>query len=131
MRTPIGHHNVHAFLRMLTGKLYDFFSNKMRSIITRYVISSVSLNFMSLVNKPPVLICPSEISKMADRGSESTAVYWSYKDVWDDYQQVSRLTCDPAWGSEFYVGQTTVNCTAVDDHGNHVSCDFNVTVVCK
>lgn len=38
-------------------------------------------------------------------------------------------TCAPASGSMFALGQTTVNCSATDSHGNTGSASFHVTVV--
>jgi hypothetical protein len=46
-------------------------------------------------------------------------------DVADDDPLV---TCIPASGSTFALGTTTVNCTAVDQHGNSVERSFPVTV---
>ncbi|XP_072033072.1 uncharacterized protein [Amphiura filiformis] len=81
------------------------------------------------VNKPPVLSCPAEVTETAAIGANSAFVYWSYKEVSDDYESVTHLTCDPAWGSEFHIGQTNVTCTAIDDHDNQVSCTFPVNVL--
>jgi hypothetical protein len=39
------------------------------------------------------------------------------------------IDCNPASGSTFPVGGTTVNCTATDDHGNTDTGSFTVTVV--
>jgi predicted outer membrane repeat protein len=41
------------------------------------------------------------------------------------------VTCDPAPGSEFSLGRTTVTCTAIDPSGNSSQCSFVVTVVPK
>jgi hypothetical protein len=38
------------------------------------------------------------------------------------------VTCDPASGSEFPIGTTTVGCTATDAHGNTASGSFPVDV---
>ena len=39
------------------------------------------------------------------------------------------VTCSPASGSSFQVGETTVTCTAKDAAGNKSECTFTVTVV--
>jgi hypothetical protein len=38
------------------------------------------------------------------------------------------VTCQPASGSEFHKGTTTVNCTASDSQNNQSQCSFSVTV---
>ena len=38
------------------------------------------------------------------------------------------VTCDPASGSTFALGTTTVDCTATDDYGNSTTGSFTVTV---
>jgi hypothetical protein len=40
------------------------------------------------------------------------------------------ITCNPSSGSTFQCGETTVNCTATDEHNNSATCSFKVTVKC-
>ena len=40
-----------------------------------------------------------------------------------------RVACNPASGSVFAIGTTTVNCTATDASGNSSACSFAVTVL--
>ena len=49
--------------------------------------------------------------------------------AWDDVGVTSGPTCNPAFGSTFPVGTTTVTCTASDAAGNVGTASFTVTVV--
>ena len=46
----------------------------------------------------------------------------------DDFGTVN-VVCDPAAGSSFPIGTTTVTCTATDPTGNSITTSFNVTVL--
>ena len=46
----------------------------------------------------------------------------------DDVDPSPLVTCTPASGSEFSLGETTVECTATDSSGNFVQTSFTVTV---
>ena len=80
---------------------------------------------------PPVISCPSGITKQTPVGQNSTLVFWSYTELSDDARAVARLLCDPEWGSEFQLGVTTVTCTAIDDEDSEAACQFPVTVNCE
>ena len=47
----------------------------------------------------------------------------------DNIDANPELTCEPASGSTFPVGETTVTCTATDSSGNTATARFSVTVV--
>lgn len=46
----------------------------------------------------------------------------------DNLDQSPSLACDPASGSTFAIGATTVTCTATDEAGNDAAATFTVTV---
>jgi len=77
---------------------------------------------------PPVLSgVPSDISVEAD-GSAGAVVDWPAPTAVDDTDPAPAVACDPASGSLFGVGTTTVTCTATDASGNAATAGFDVTV---
>jgi len=74
---------------------------------------------------PPVIACPPDIVKGNDAGQCSAAVTYS---VAVNGSPAPTLTCTPASGTAFTVGQTTVNCIASNGIGNPATCSFKVNV---
>ncbi|MBI1850488.1 MAG: HYR domain-containing protein, partial [Planctomycetes bacterium] len=72
------------------------------------------------------LTCPSDITQCNDGGRCDARVTFTVTPVCT-CPPVSAV-CNPASGSLFPVGTTTVTCTAADGHGNNQSCQFHVTV---
>ena len=76
---------------------------------------------------PPSLTLPSDFTELATSGSGAVVTYAaSANDLVDGSVAIS---CSPASGSAFTLGQTTVNCSATDSRGNSVSGSFKVSVV--
>lgn len=76
---------------------------------------------------PPVLILPANMTVVADSLNETIVTYTvSASDNTDPSVEV---TCDPASGSSFLVGTTTVNCAATDSAGNTIHGSFDITVI--
>jgi hypothetical protein len=75
---------------------------------------------------PPQLVLPKQVTSQtaASDGANVTYVVTASDDV--DGDTVAR--CTPRSGSLFPVGQTTVNCTAVDGNANRTNGSFTVTV---
>jgi HYR domain len=74
----------------------------------------------------PALNLPSDITTTASSNSQKIVTYTaSANDLVDG--PVS-ITCLPASGSSFPVGQTTVNCSATDSHGNTSNGSFKIQV---
>jgi hypothetical protein len=57
------------------------------------------------------------------------AVTYSAPTATDTVDGTVPVTCDPASGSQFSLGETTVTCTATDAAGNPATASFKVTVV--
>ncbi len=55
-------------------------------------------------------------------------VEWDHPIATDNSGDSPIITCNPASGSNFTFGQTSVTCTAVDEYGNSKSCTFYVDV---
>jgi probable HAF family extracellular repeat protein len=74
----------------------------------------------------PVIQVPAPITANATAPSGATVAYSVSANDPDD--SVSSLTCTPASGSTFAIGDTTVNCTATDSSGNTATASFVVHV---
>lgn len=74
----------------------------------------------------PVLACPEEVTVPAEEGQCDAAVTYSVSAT--DNCPGATVVCEPASGSRFPIGQTTVNCTATDASGNTAGCSFKVTI---
>jgi len=75
---------------------------------------------------PPVLTLPSDITVTTESGSGAAVTYSAT--ATDNLDGAITPSCNPASGSTFPVGTTTVTCTATDSHSNSTSGTFNVTV---
>jgi hypothetical protein len=76
---------------------------------------------------PPDIACVDDMVVEAS-GPDGEVVTFSVTAT-DDMDPAPTITCDPASGSTFPLGTTTVTCTAVDASGNDSTCSFTVTVV--
>ena len=74
----------------------------------------------------PILACAANMSVSTSGGTCASNVTFSVTAT--DNCGTANVTCDPASGSTFALGATTVNCFAEDGHGNTNSCSFTVTV---
>ena len=76
---------------------------------------------------PPIVNCPSSIT--AEATSEAGALVTYAVSVADSCNPNAPITCLPPSGGVFHIGATSVNCTALDMHGNSAFCTFTVTVL--
>jgi hypothetical protein len=60
--------------------------------------------------------------------SSGTIVNYTAPTTTDNLDTSVSVVCNPAAGTNFAVGTTTVNCTATDDAGNTATADFDVIV---
>ena len=77
--------------------------------------------------EPPVITCPGNITMNNDPGECGAIVSFSVTATDNCSANVS-IDVQPASGSFFPVGVTTVTATATDDAGNTSTCSFTVTV---
>jgi hypothetical protein len=75
---------------------------------------------------PPVLTCPGDIVASAE-AARCDAIINFAATVQDDCPGAT-VMCMPPSGTRFSKGTTPVNCTALDDSSNRVTCSFSVTV---
>jgi len=76
--------------------------------------------------QPPVVTCPANIVKPNDPGQCGAVV--NYTVIASDNCTAVTVNSQPASGSFFAVGTTTVRATATDGSGNTATCSFTVTV---
>ncbi len=76
---------------------------------------------------PPTISCPSNITQSTDPDQCSAVVNFTTPTANDNCPGAT-VMCNPATGSTFQKGITTVNCTATDAAGNTAQCSFTVTV---
>ena len=75
---------------------------------------------------PPLLLTPSDMTIDAT-DSSGARVDYSVKAI-DDNDGVLRPNCSPSSGSLFFIGETTVTCSATDNSGNSARKSFLITV---
>ena len=80
---------------------------------------------------PPAIVCPGDLTVDCTSGGEPNGAVVNYSEptATDLCDAAPAVTCDPAPGSFFPLGTTTVTCTAVDADGNESTCTFDLTVV--
>jgi hypothetical protein len=100
----------------LTG--FDFSGNNVTCLFTVTVNDTI----------PPVISgCPQGFSVSTDSGLCTAVVSWA-SPLATDNCGIESESCTPASGSAFPLGNTLVNCVAVDSSGNADSCAFVVHV---
>ena len=77
----------------------------------------------------PELSCPEDLVVECNSFGESVQVEFPSPVATDDCDSDVDVVCDPASGSTFPLGTTTVICTATDNHGNTSTCSFELEVV--
>lgn len=107
------------------------------------VTSSTPCSFTVTINdtQPPAITCPANVIRFTDPNRCTALVTYPAPAVIDNcgataapgtkgIQPDTPLVpaCNPASGSIFPKGTTTVLCTVLDAHSNQASCRFNVTV---
>jgi eukaryotic-like serine/threonine-protein kinase len=76
---------------------------------------------------PPEITVPGDITTVTS--DPAGAVVSFDVSVTDNADPNPQVTCDPASGSTFPIGETTVTCTATDSAGNTATASFKVTVL--
>jgi hypothetical protein len=76
----------------------------------------------------PVVTCPLNITQSTDNNQCQAVVIYPKFNSTDNCEGIGTTTCNPASGSTFQKGTTTVNCSVTDAAGNSGSCSFTVTI---
>jgi hypothetical protein len=77
-------------------------------------------------NQNPTVTCPADITVYT---TNATGIAVTFSPSADDNCGIQSLVANPASGSNFPIGSTTVTVTATDIHGNTNQCSFTVTVI--
>ena len=75
----------------------------------------------------PRLVCPGDMTAMAEAGRCDAVVNFTYKA--SDNCRDATVICLPPSGARFNRGITSVTCTATDGAGNTAACAFTVNVI--
>src|SRR2546428_8652743 len=84
-------------------------------------------HFASAAISPPVITVPLPITVFPTSSAGALVTYLNVTATGDE--PISQVSCNPASGSLFHIGTTTVNCTATDAAGNIGSGSFTITVM--
>jgi hypothetical protein len=85
-----------------------------------------SFNITVVDQTPPVLNLPADITVTALNASGAAVSFAASAN--DQVDGSVAVICSPVSGSQFPIGQTAVNCSAADSHGNTASGSFTVSV---
>ncbi|XP_022109740.1 uncharacterized protein LOC110989561 isoform X3 [Acanthaster planci] len=80
-------------------------------------------------NVPPVITCPSNVSRPTAFNQSYGPVTWDQPTVTDNVPRTVTVTSDHVNGSNFDLGDTIVTLTATDAAMNNDTCQFKVTVI--
>ena len=94
------------------------------------VYKMFQLYFEIADNETPSLECFDDQSVLTDDGKPTAMVEWEDPHASDNSGIVS-VTCDPQSGTNFTIGQTSINCEAVDGSRNKAQCSVQVIVAGK
>lgn len=97
-------------------------------------LTSLTATLDVVADSPPVDTTDPVLSGVPGDRTVTTAgtsavVTWTLPTATDDVDPAPSVTCNPASGTAFALGTTTVTCTATDASGNDASASFQVTVV--
>jgi hypothetical protein len=76
----------------------------------------------------PTVTVPADMTAEATGAGGAVVDFASQVSASDPDDQAGPVDCQPASGSTFPLGQTTVNCSSTDTHGNTGTASFHVTV---
>ncbi|XP_071951453.1 sushi, von Willebrand factor type A, EGF and pentraxin domain-containing protein 1-like isoform X2 [Antedon mediterranea] len=79
--------------------------------------------------EPPVIECPNDITVDAEQNANRGLVSWESPNVSDNSNEEVQSFCNATSPSRFIIGDSVVNCTAIDKYGNRNQCYFNVKVI--
>jgi hypothetical protein len=94
--------------------------------------SSATQHVTVIDNTPPVVTPPANVTVFLPLNSTATSMVVNYPNpatATDNCPGPIGIVYNPASGSTFSVGTTTVTATATDAHGNNASATFTVTVL--
>lgn len=117
-----------------TGYIFSFlFSADPGSGVTNLIAFDATVDVVDPVGVPPTDSNPPVLHEVPAHltvltAGSSAIVIWPAPTATDDTDPAPQVSCDPASGSSFPLGASTVTCTATDAAGNAAVGTFNVTV---
>ena len=90
-------------------------------------VSRCTFDVLVVDQTPPMLVCPGNLQAECT-SPDGAIVSYPPPVVADECDADPIVICNPAPGSLFPMGTTTVTCRATDDSGNSMECTFTVTV---
>ncbi|XP_072016911.1 hyalin-like [Amphiura filiformis] len=79
---------------------------------------------------PEFDFCPSNLTvRNTDPGQPTAMIEWLNPMASDNSGEDPTITCNYPSGSNFAIGETTVECVAIDSSGNEKDCPFDINVL--
>ena len=88
------------------------------------VYSLVLYHFTDI--EAPTVICPTNQTLESDPNQPTAVVVWTSPVATDNSNLIPTFSCSKHNGSQFKIGETKVDCQAIDKVGNPAICSFNV-----
>ena len=104
-----------------------FLDSDLRDNNNQSITHTTSNGELKIDCTPPAFTCPADVNQDTDPGVCHAHVTFTITAT-DNFGGAVTVAADPASGSQFEEGVTTVYVTATDQAGNTSSCDFDVTV---
>jgi hypothetical protein len=119
--------DVKAVCNFPSGSFFPVGTTMVTCYATNASLGSAPCTFSVTVQDTqlPVIVCP---APMVVKATSPAGAIVSFAPTASDNCPGTTITCVPASGSVFAIGDTTVNCTASDASANQASCSFNVHV---
>ena len=73
-------------------------------------------------------MCPINTTVEADVGQPTAVVEWEAPKATDNSKEAVNVSCFPASGANFTIGQTEAVCKVEDSSGNTATCRFYVYI---
>jgi hypothetical protein len=105
----------------------DSFNYVSRTADGSLALATVTINVLPDTTSPTVVTAGNRVAEATGPGGAT--VSWPAPTASDPDDAAGAVTCDPAAGSLFPLGASTVTCSSTDTHGNTGTADFTVTVV--
>ena len=79
-------------------------------------------------NEDPAISCPDSQTVNTDTSQSFATVTWTDPEGSDNSGQNPTITCGAMSGSQFEIGETKVDCEALDVSEKQKTCSFTITV---
>jgi hypothetical protein len=99
------------------------------NLSTANVTVHVAFELCAVTNTAPTLVLPSDMTVEATSSAGADVSFVVTASDLEDGNLTSSVSCTPASGSTFALGETTVNCSVTDGGGLTTQGSFKVTVV--